>query len=383
MKPYNFNNIVNLPNTKEFITGYRKQISSKDENEFNKEVLSDIYNLYNILNNLQTQSNDLFDAFIVENLYLKQELERIKDINNGNIIRIPMNKVLEGKKECDLNTITNDLVPANTYEVSKIKIKNKLSIGKDIIPKNIKIDITDNYEYDENIINVTDNNVTYSLTEYNDIPYKRTILCKNYNEVESDFIITIPDGIVDDFNINEISIITFPIVGVYVKDVQYRLSNGSWNQVPCFTDHQKYKTGKGIEGNCRLNFKNITANEIKITLSCDKYIENDGIQSFTFGFKNIDVKYKELTTDLSIFTVPLELPVRDKKIKDVSVIYNNKSQIENSNVVFEYYYIEDGEKRYIKSSLPFTVPSDKLFIKTTIHNKNIFINIDSIKVEVE
>ena len=36
MKPYNFNNIVNLPNTKEFITGYRKQISSKDENEFIK-----------------------------------------------------------------------------------------------------------------------------------------------------------------------------------------------------------------------------------------------------------------------------------------------------------------------------------------------------------
>lgn len=383
MKPYNFNNIINLPNTKEFITGYRKQISSKDENEFNKEVLSDIYNLYNILNNLQTQSNDLFDAFIVENLYLKQELERIKDINNGNIIRIPMNKVLEGKKECDLNTITNDLVPANTYEVSKIKIKNKLSIGNDIIPKNIKIDITDNYEYDENVINITDNDVTYSLTEYNDIPYKRTILCKNYNEVESDFIITIPDGIVDDFNINEISIITFPIVGVYVKDIQYRLSNGAWNQVPCFTDHQKYKAGKGIEGNCRLNFKNITANEIKITLSCDKYIENDGIQSFTFGFKNIDIKYKELTTDLSVFTVPLELPVRDKKIKDVSVIYNNKSQIKNSNIVFEYYYIEDGEKRYIKSSLPFTVPSNKLFIKTTIHNKDTFINIDSIKVEVE
>lgn len=383
MKPYNFNNIVNLPSTKEFKTGYRKQISSKDENEFNKQVLSDIYNLYNIFNNLQVQANDLFDAFIVENLYLKQELEKMKNINNGKVFRIPMNKVLEGKRECDLNTITNDLVPANTYEVSKIKIKNKLSIGEDIIPKNIKIDIIDNYEYDENVINISDNNTLNSLTAYNDIPFKRTILCKNYNEVESEFIITIPDGIVDDFNINEISIITFPIVGVCVKDIQYRLSNGSWNQVPSFTDHLKYEPGRGIEGNCRLNFKNITANEIKIILSCNKYIENDDMQSFTFGFKNIDIKYKELTTDLSTFTVPLELPARDKKIKDVSVLYNNKSQIEYSNIAFEYYYIQDGEKRYIKSSLPFTVPSDKLFIKTTIHNKNTFVNINSIRVEIE
>ena len=383
MKPYNFNNIVNLPNTKEFKTGYRKQISSKDENEFNKQVLSDIYNLYNIFNNLQVQSNDLFDAFIVENLYLKQELEKMKNINNGKVFRIPMNKVLEGKRECDLNTITNDLVPSNTYEVSKIKIKNKLSIGEDIIPKNIKMEITDNYEHDENVINISDNNLLNSLTAYNDIPFKRTILCKNYSEVESEFTITIPDGIVDDFNINEISIITFPIVGVYVKDIQYRLSNGSWNQVPSFIDHLKYEPGKGIEGNCRLNFKNITANEIKITLSCNKYIENDDKQSFTFGFKNIDIKYKELTTDLSTFTVPLELPVRDKKIKDVSVLYNNKSQIEYSNIAFEYYYIQDGEKRYIKSSLPFTVPSDKLFIKITIHNKNTFVNINSIKVEIE
>lgn len=389
MNNLGINNVSNIPYSKENKVGYRSNISSSNENEFNTNALKDILELYNKYNSIEDDLNTIYECMNIENIFITDELNKIKQqiANTSNTIYVYANEVTNGELKADVKSITNDIVTSSSYSVSKIKIEKIDDSDNEsktiIIPKNINIKLND-YN-NKNIIEVIDNDVKNILTSYMEKPFMRKVITNNnINDMAMDIIINIPDAIVDDYNINEITLIPFPANNIYIKDIQYRISNGTWNTIPSFTDHSMYVKDKGINANCRFNFNNITANQIKISLYTNRYLTNENTRTFILGIKNLDIRYKEINNINNILNISLKLPDRGKKIKSFTPIYNNSSQIEYDSLKYEFYYIDDsGDDRRISQSVPFTVPTDKIKVKIIVYNKENFVNISKFKIEIE
>lgn len=374
------NNIGNIPISEENKEGYRSHISSNERNKRNKDYLDDILNLYNKSNSLEKKCNNAIDILSTENLFLKSYIDslttNIENLKNNISKDSPTKTLVVYGREAytDVNPAVVDKITSNITlspktSTSKLRIENK-DEKIVLIPSSLEYDLEtyDNYH----ILKVEDNDFTKCLNDnMDDIFVRKVTTDSTINSMRMTVTITIPEKIVTSYDINEISIYPYPSNTCDLHNITYRISNGGFESIPGFREHSK--TINGIipkYGPVKYNFKKINANQIRILIMQDQYIQEGKNRVFYLGFKKIDVRSLEYISNDNNFMFNIDIPenITSPMIVSVEEVYNNYSQIKAKSVQYEFfYYDKDNLLHKINDSLPFKCPSRKIVAKCKLY----------------
>lgn len=374
------NNIGNIPISEENKEGYRNHISSNERNKRNKDFLNDILNLYNKSNSLEKKCNNAIDILSTENLFLKSYIDsltaNIENLKN-NISKDSPTKTLivyghEAYTESSpaiVDKITSNITLSPKTSISKLRIENNEE-KIILIPNSLEYEIND---YDnKHIIKVEDNDFTNCINDnMEDIFVRKVTTDETINKIDMYVTITIPEKIVTSYDINEISIYPYPSNTCNLDNIEYRISNGSFETIPSFNDHNRI-TDNSINnyGPIKFNFKKINANQIRIAVSQNQYIQEGNNRIFYLGFKKIDIRSLEYVSNDNNFVFDIDIPenITSPMIVSVEEVYNNSSQIKSKSVQYEFfYYDKDNLLHKINDSLPFKCPSRKIVAKCKLY----------------
>lgn len=378
---------------------FRSHLNSNKINEQNLEISRDILDLYNNYNILENKCNSLIEQYSCENYFLKDiinDLElKVKSleslVNSTKTVKeqyVFPSDITEGNVyPAQIDNKYNSITITPYTSISKTKIQN--SVGEWYIPDSLKVEF-DMLNDDSDIILIEENDTSNMFDKCSDTSFIRKITAKNnVNSISMTLTITIPEEIVNNYNINEISICPFPLNTLTVSNIEYRIENDLWTRIPGFNEFENYD--KDIDcitnfSNSKFNFKNIKANQIRITFIQDNYLYTNNAEHYHYFYIGIkDIEISENKYDGSSNNFSFDVTLKDKKemnilLKSIEPIFNNC--VSNKYIQYEIYYYDDlNELHRINTSLPSIIQSNKLNIKCKFSdNFNDNPNISKLKI---
>lgn len=380
----NINKINSVPNTyfKECL--FRGKNKSEDHNEFLNNIINDIVDLFNKASNIENNVNSITENVMLENNMLIEdnkiltnkitELNQI--INNYSIYNNKINYIYPRNIENDMyfkSIIDNrkSCITVNHFSsCSKVNVLDE-STNSTFVPKSLKYGITINpngQKNNDDILSMEENEFANCFNnDLSDFYYNKVTTNNNVDYINAEVIITLPEDIISTRNINEINVDLTPFKGPVINKISHRLGNGFWCEIEELKDLETYNNG--INENFKLNFSKIQCNQLKIDLTLNKYTNINDSKVFYFGFKNIDIKENNYN-NYSLFNFTHEFKEKNTIIiNNIEAIYNNKKSLSGNLIQFEYYYVDNNDiKHKIVDSLPFVMPTNKLFVKCKLYN---------------
>lgn len=411
---YNKIDISNVPSTKRKQVGYRTNISSSDINEFNDNVLNDLLDLFNKTNNISKELEENKMIIDSETNHLKfkikrleEELETVKSkydsILSDNKIHTkyiyPTNIVSENTNSTSyIDTVYNSitLTPLNTQPKTYIfdEIYNKSFIPPTLFTETEYVNINPKID----IISETENEINNCLCGENNKYWIRQVTTNSdIKEITCRLKIVLPDNIITTRDINEILIKPYPTNAIDIVNVEYINLNDIKNILPAFSEYATKQSDFNILWNedteeyelidvdsLKFNFKDIPVTQLVITFRQKYYTKNlDDTNTFTFGFKNIDIRNNKYSNTTNTFQFKVDFKTNKVvTLNEINPIIVNDSQIDNKSIVFDYYTIsESGEITKIFDSLPFICLTDKILVKGRMFSHNSTPNINKFEIK--
>lgn len=400
MKSVTINNIPSA-NRKKF--GFKGINSSEAHNDNQNEMLNDILDLFNKVNAVERVVNENLDFIKYENTNLEvmnamllKKFEQLSldynDILKDNMVR----KITIHPESCTvfdkqlgaiIDKRTSSITARPSKKISKFAIFDEIS-DSIFLPDTLNVSILGS---NRGIISQADNDIYAPFYKDNNLYWTRRSLTDNtVEEVQAEYIITLPEDIMTTTEMNEIYINPFMCK---VIDVQVRYGDStSWESVTGIDFNPAVNNDSTLEGYIKsyrpigLSFPNKKVNQIKIIVRCDNYIEGEtNIRTFMYGIKEIGgyINYYS-NYENSSFQFDVTIPDTFKYvITGIKPYFNNGSEFGNYSRDFSYeiYYKDSaGDYHKITDNFPFTPSTNDLRIKCKFGERYDEINIRKIEV---
>ena len=384
MSNYIINNIPSS-NRKDF--GYKAINSSSVHNKNQEEILNDILDLYNKTNSIEKVINEQLDYIKLENttlesiymamynkyLDLYQRYESMLNIKDEKrYIASPQDcNIFDDEFGAIIDNITSDITVRPSKKVSKFIIFDSITDSV-YIPDTLNVNIRE--VNDKGIISTTNNDIYAPFYNDNNLYWTRKVVTDNtVEEVETEYIISLPEDIMTTFDMNEIFISPFlcrvkAVYGRFGDSNTWELINGQENH-----DAIRFTTGSlGYINNnrpFRLNFPDTKINQIKILLSSSNYTEGEtNIRTFMYGLKRV-AGYINYYNDYEANTFQFDVSLKDHQglmITGVTPHFNNSTEYGKYSKDFVcdiYYQDESGYYHKIVDTFPFIPTTENLRVK--------------------
>lgn len=396
MSNYIVNNIPSS-NRKDF--GYKAINSSSVHNKNQEEILNDILDLYNKTNSIEKIINEQLDYIKLENTMLesvyltmynkyKDLYQRYESIINmeeeKRYIAFPQDcTIFDEEFGAVIDNIASDITVRPSKKVSKFVIFDSIT-NSVYIPDTLNVTIKE--VNDKGIISSTNNDIYAPFYNDNNLYWTRKIVTDNtIEEVETEYIIDLPEDIMTTFDMNEIFISPFlcrvkAVYGRFGDSNTWELINGQENH-----DAIKYdKDSLGYINNnrpFRLNFPNTKINQIKIVLVSSNYTEGEtNLRTFMYGLKQVG-GYINYYNDYEANTFQFDVSLKNHHgltITGVTPHFNNSTEYGRYSKDFVcdiYYQDTSGYYHKIVDSFPFVPVTENIRVRCkfgkTLNESNI------------
>jgi hypothetical protein len=194
-----------------------------------------------------------------------------------------------------------------------------------------------------------------------------------YTEV----IITLPDTIISNRDINMIYLHPFPLNTLTINKIEYQL-DGGWNLLPGWpVDGLSALPIAYLDaGNLKFCFPTTAMSRIKITMTQPRYIEENYKKVYHFGLQEFGVFYTDYQSEIGKIDMPFNLPSKtaSRLITGITPKFFNEAALSDQSVdkskLFSYniYTVdEQGQYQYTRDTFPILVSTDLVIVKATIH----------------
>lgn len=318
---------------------YVSAINSKEINNAHNEALYEIEKVCTFLNKTIEEQNEFQYISSIDRRYLEiaiNELYRKLDKTN-NVVTYRASDII-ASKNANVNVEKQFITKKSEKTLNKLTLKN--NDDSIFIPDDLIIEAVSDDEY----ISVSDNDV-FNIVKDNNKPWVREIIAKNdIDEVYTTIYIYTPYSISSNDLINEISFSTFPFNTTEVVEIQYS-TDYNINKMLSL-DEIKYHKGhvindycigyNKVKNNIILNFNDINAKIIAITLKQNKCIQEEENKKFYLGLKNLKILYKEYIDNNLEFAFDFVPPSPEGVyIESIQFEYNNSYDLYPTTSIYE------------------------------------------------
>lgn len=385
-----------IPSTQHKAVRFRGPTDSAEYNAHQEDVFYDLMQLFQITNELDkslqvtSQALELNSQF--QHLYvqeLENEVQKLKEalaaIESGtgkhtayayseDIVKDPNALESEQAHLDPLHRLVH--LPVTGMESSKTYIYD--SIAKRIVlPSALKVEALPKISSKWMI---EDTNLTHAVNGNNEEYWHRKMITDQSNTSLSsptcEFIVTLPDTIISNRDINTVYLHPFPLNGVTVNKIEYRL-DGDWKLLPGWKTDE---TGKPAEvaraGNIKLCFPSIAISQIKVTMTQHHWLEENTKKVYHFGIQELGIFYTDYQAQIGRIEIPFNLTGGNatKKLTGLKPLFSNSEALTDSSVekssLFSYqiYAVDEtGQLQYTKDSFPILVNTDRIVVKAAVH----------------
>lgn len=413
--------ISNIPSVKKRDISYRTVSSSKDQNEYQSEILGDVLDLFNKANKIEKSLNEALSIIDTENKHLQFKVNELQgmiaklaqnyrnltspDPDAVKIITLYPDDITHDFNDpetvgayIDLQNL--DITMRPTQSLSKVGLYDEAT-DTTFLPSSLRVNIgPEDLKVGPNILSITDNN---PLNAFNGDPtsywIRKVTTDNSISEIRCEMIVTLPEDIITTRDINTIILHPYPVNSLDIMGIYYK-SGGAWNEIESLSTHsssvfEEYADifdltyeRPAIEDapNIKLNFKEIGANQLKIVFRQRHYLQELPTQRvFYLGAKNIQVLQNKYSKDYNTFDVTIDFPETGNIVlQDTEIVLNNPTEMAGSaNLLqLDYFNIDSSNVTHkITDPIPFMLDSNKVLIKFKIYKGIVVPNIRAIKVK--
>ena len=411
--------VKNIPSIQERTFRYRAPMDSHELNSLQQEAFSDILDLFNKANQLQKTIYEMNMAYEIESAAyaarieettqrLNLLLEQYQNITStDNAFRTITRYAHQALTDSDgyaaiVDKSTNDITAHVVNSTSKIRLYDEV-YDETLIPPGLQVLVgPDTLKVDGNIYSIEDSDIKNAFDGKDSTAWFRKIVTGiDVDHIDIEVVIGLPEDIITTRLMNQITIKPFPVGHIDILDIKFK-SNGAWETIPGFTQHDGciIKEDTDIFGNLynyhaiencsnvKFNFQNLQSNQVKIILRQRNFQhdEENNRRIWYLGLKDVNVLYNIYTRDYSEFEMIYEFPETDRNIKvyDSPVFFNNSDIVDDSNfgVSKEYFYFDEMNIAHkVSSTCPFILQGHKLKVRYTLEGNQTTPNIYQCQVK--
>ena len=350
---------------------YVSMINSKDLNDNNNEIINKIESLSVKINSLYNEQKEFDLINTIGSTYLElaiNDMYRELDSSNSKIIVRPDKFVNIENTFINKEKLYANRESANTINKLTISDNNNVFIATDLILEAVSDDV---------YISINDNDI-YNIVEEKNKPWLREIVADNsVNEVYTTLYIYIPNSVSTNNLVNEMSFDLFPFKSTEIVNIEYS-KNYDLNRLMSFEEIKNHKgcvmndysiTSNSSMNSVILNFNDIDAKLIAITLKQSKPIVHENYKKFYLGLKNLNILYKEYIEEPMSFYIDVEPSSPDGvRINGYEIIYNSNTVTDPMVQISELN--GDLETILYNSFVPFTTNEKTIRFKFKYSMKN-------------
>jgi hypothetical protein len=386
--------VSNVPSLRVRSAKFRTGTSSHDQNQMTEELLYDMNNLFNLVNEQETLLEDVKQNLSVENRYqsirignMQAELDDIRALyqqlqaGTGKYKRsVHVNSFLEDQasspqEKAEIDTYHSLLtLPVTGKTQSKIYLYD--DIAKEVVlPSTLKVQVTPEADG----VSIIDNDVLNAFSGDNANIWARKYVFpmdEYVDSVTTTVVITLPDNIISNRDINTITVHPFPLSTVDIDSIEYRM-DGGWNLIPGWPkDSVDRPLSIQDAGNMKFCFESLPMSEVRITFTQKNFIVEDHKRVFYVGAQEIGVMYTDYQSSIGRFHVPVKLeanaPTRlitkvTPRFKNGEALSDKTEQKQNLFSYAIYTVDETGVLQYTRDTLPIMTTADNLLIKCSVY----------------
>lgn len=411
--------VKNIPSIQQREFKYRGKMDSHALNEMQQEVFADILDLFNKANALQKTVYEMNMANSIESICYSRrlndaiyELDQLRNKYNNLMLSVNDYRYItryayhattnNDDYSASVDQSTNDITAHVASSTSKTRLYDS-TYDQTLVPPSLQAYIgPDSFCIGGDIFSIEDTDINNAFDgNSSSVWLRKVVTSQNIQEVENEILIGLPEDIITNRLVNEITVHPFPVGYVDVLDVLYK-SNGAWRQIPGFKQHngcQEYQTtdifGNTVKylsindaGSLRFNFQDLQTNQIKIKLR-QRHYETDTENArriWYLGLRDVDVVHNVYTRDHSEFEVVFDFPEINHNIKifDTEVYFNNDNVTNDKNfgITKEYFYFDaNGNTHKNPATCPFVLQGHKVMVRFTIDGIQVTPNIYKCKIK--
>lgn len=375
--------------------------TSEEFNGLRNDIQTDLTSLFDITNVHEKKIRENMDVLLHEQFFMQNRIEklerRVKELeweqrakDTGEESRMLRSFYhLEGLKDGDIQKpVAIDVVrglasPVATKHQSKLSYQT--DTGAYIIPRSLEVSVVetnDTQPFEENTKERVYYTVDQSGLEKAIDGDKNTFWIRNSSfsatsgvtEVYGRMHIKIPTDILNNMYVNTILLNPYPEYSMTILDIQYKGLGEQWNRIetyPVSKDAKGVVSPLPIEecGKILLSFPRREMTEITILFKQPYWFEHENKRVFVYGFQDINLEYREYTTNPSEFVSTYSLEGTTKRF---STIQEPSVQLpigcpQNVEGCIEHQLYYDAD---LTEEFPFgheiSAPIQTVYIKTTL-----------------
>jgi hypothetical protein len=383
--------MANAPSMRKRLVPFRGGTSSTDQNKTTEEIFYDLTHLFNLINEQSALLDEATEIARLQNTFqqlrvaqLEQQIINLQAQLNqqGNaytkIIHVPEMLVdtdADPLQQATLDNFYNSVtLPVTGNVISKVYLKDDVT-GEIIQPSTLKVDVSPSAN-GTTIIDKSDAKKAFDGN--NDSYWHRVYIHDQQDPIQSEYaeiVVTLPDNIISNREINQITINPFPLNTLRIEAIEYNL-NGSWTLLPGFPVDDK---GNPIPyenaGFLQFCFPSIPISQIRVKVTQPNYVVENGQKVFHIGMQEIGVFQVGYLSTIGKFKIPTEIPGKSNNHMITSIIphFKNETALTDKSAdkrnIFSYAvytYDENHNLVYTKDSLPIAVSGNDIVIKAQI-----------------
>jgi hypothetical protein len=388
--------MASIPSSVNKQVGFRSPTSSSEHNAHTEEIFNDIMGLYDVANKLENElasSNQAFEltgrfqhlhAQKLEHriVQLEEELQKAKSgeaLKTAYLFTEHMTEDLTSPQyERAYIDATHEVlhIPITGKSISKVYIYDE--VAKEIhVPDALHVDV---FPVTKNGWRIEENSPVHAFNGDNNSYWHRKVIMPledaPQKDVTAELIVTLPDTIISNRDVNTIYIKTFPVHSLQIDKVEYRLE-GDWVLVPGWeVDADNNPAPQSYAGNIKLCFPNIAMSQVRVSMTQYNWFEEDHKKVYHFGLQEVGIFYTDYQSDTGRFDVPIILQggTGTNLIRSLKPIFRNatalsdKSDTKSSVFSYNIYTVDEfGQTHYTKDTFPIVVTSDQLIVRAAVH----------------
>jgi hypothetical protein len=388
--------MINIPNSTNQRVGFRTPTSSNAYNQQTEDLFNDIMELYDTTNELKNNLDTSNKAFELSGRFqhlhaqklehriqqLEEELEKIRGGESTKTIHLFMENMREDitapiyeRAYVDASSEVLHL-PITGKSVSKVYMYDEVT--KEIhVPDEVKAEA---FPASKNGWRIEENSPLQAFNGDNHRYWHRKVVMPLEDtpkeSVQTELIVTLPETIISNRDVNTIYVKPFPVHSIQVDKVEYRLE-GDWKLIPGWeVDESNNPIPRNYAGNEKLCFPDTSMSQLRITMTQHHWFEEEHKKVYHFGLQEVGVFYTDYQSIIGRFDIPVTLQgeAGTNVIQSIKPVFKNEQALsdtsEEKNSVFSYtiYTVDEfGEAHYAKDTFPVLATSNQLIVKAAIH----------------
>lgn len=408
--------MAKIPSTKKQLVAFRGPSSSAKYNEFQNDAFYDITELFNMANTLEQELGATVQVHNLTSHYqemrireLEQELYRVTNL---------LDTYREGTGKYSARLYVDDMEPdltVNDYEQAHLdtfhglvhlpitgKMNSKVYIYDEVAneivtPKNLQVTALPE---ERRGWKIEDNELHNAFNGDNTSYWHRRIVMPIEDmpkkPVQTELIVKLPENIISNKDVNMIYVHPFPLNSMTIDKIEYRVDD-EWRLLPGYPMDALRGRPAPMKnaGNLKFCFQPIAMNEVKITMTQPRYVEENYQRVYHFGIQELGIFHVDYQSEMGKFTVPVVLKGAspNKLITGIKPKFRNetaisdKTETKSSVFGFNLYTVDEkGQKHYTKDTFPIAVNTTDLLVKATVYtdpNSNLTPALESIELTYE